>query len=96
MGLLYLISLASLVLMWLVFKGAKIENLLRIQSYTVPLQFFIAFYCISYLIVWIWIMVKFYKTKRICSVHTVIFMVLSLMFIALSGQLTRNVTEVSW
>ena len=61
-----------------------------------PLQVFIAFYCISYLVVWFWILIKFYKTKRICQVHTVIFMVLSLLFIALSGQLTRNVTEVSW
>ena len=96
MGLLYIISLGSLILMWLIFKGAKLDNLIRILRYTIPLQFFITIYCISYLVTFIWMLIKFYRTKRICQVHTVIFMALSLLFIGLSGQLTRSVTEVSW
>jgi len=82
--------------MYLIYKGAKMDNMVRISHYTVGLQFFIAFYCIPYLALWIWTLVRFLKTKRLCQVHTVIYMAMSLLFIGLSAQLTREITAASW
>ena len=90
------LSLICLIIMYLIFKGTKLDNMVNISNVTVGLQVFIAFYCIPYLSLWIWTLVRFWKTKRLCQVHNVIFMAVSLIFIGLSAQLTREITQASW
>ena len=66
------------------------------MHYTSGLQLFIAFYCLSYLFTFIWIIVLFCRTKRLCQLQTVSFMLFSFVFIILSGHLTNKITKDSW
>ena len=90
------VSFISLILMMLVYRAGKADRMVRIMSYTAGLQLLIALYSVFYLLAFIWIIVLFCRSKRLCQSQTIIFMLASFIFIIMSGYLTKQISKDSW
>jgi FlaA1/EpsC-like NDP-sugar epimerase len=86
------VSFISLILMMLVYRAGKADRMVRIMRYTAGLQLFIALYSVFYLLAFIWIIVLFCRSKRLCQSQTIIFMLASFIFIIMSGYLTKQIS----
>lgn len=82
--------------MMLVYRAGKADRMVRIMRYTPGLQLFIGLYCVFYLISFIWVIVLYCRSKRICQSQTVVFMLASFVFVIMSGHLTNQITKDSW
>ena len=90
------ISFISLISMMLVYRAGKADRMVRIMRYTAGLQLFIALYSVFYLLAFIWIIGLFCRSKRLCQSQTIIFMLASLIFVIMSGYLTKQISKDSW
>ena len=86
------VSFISLILMILVYRAGRADRMVRIMSYTAGLQLFIALYSVFYLLAFIWIIVLFCRSKRLCQSQTIIFMLASFIFVIMSGYLTKKIS----
>jgi FlaA1/EpsC-like NDP-sugar epimerase len=90
------VSFISLISMMLVYRAGKADRMVRIMRYTAGLQLFIALYSVFYLLTFIWIIVLFCRSKRLCQSQTIIFMLASFIFVIMSGYLTKQISKDSW